>query len=68
MRQSPFALRIKSRLNKTFLGKLNVRTHVYWEHFRNSSRVLNQWFYNDARYNRRIKIRYLKNVSKIVNI
>ena len=46
--QSPFWLRIKSKFNKTKLGKFNLKTHIMWEHFRNHY-VPSLYFYKHSK-------------------
>lgn len=30
---SPFKLRMKALLNRSFIGKINLRSHLFWNHF-----------------------------------
>lgn len=55
--QAPFLLRIKSKINKTKIGKLNLKTHLLWENFRNkyadkiifyNQNKLNFWFFSHS--------------------
>ena len=55
--QSPLWLRIKAKVNDTKIGKLNLKTHLIWEKFRNdyadkfifySFTKLNLWYFNTS--------------------